>query len=485
MPVHAQRRFVWARSVPIRDDGSVLPISAPIEGEQPSEVLPASRRWLVLGLITVLVLCVLDIAGAWLSRDPEAANLSGTLALAPALTGLGGSRRQTLLTGAVAVLAAVALSLADGVPWATAAVRTGVVLAGAVVAGAVTTVRERHLHQLQERRRAARALQAAMLTRLPAPAHLQLTSRYLPASSGDQVGGDWYDALVDAQGCTVVVIGDVVGHDIHAAAAMGQVRGLLRAYAVEGGQGPAHLLHRLDTAVERLGLEVLASVVVARIEQDLTAPAGGERVLRWSNAGHPPPLLLRESTGAGNDSAADPAARVEELSAEPDPVIGLGMAVQRADHTCTLPPGSTLLLYTDGLIERRERDLTEGLRALKEALSAAAVRTKPIDTAQRPTTPPGAAPQVTVPRGAAVERSSDGAPSARSLDDVIDTVLACVLPAQHQDDVALLAVRAHPLEHPLQHRVPPEKAGSRSAPVPRCPKPLPVATTRPHPGRQP
>ncbi|NAZ74665.1 SpoIIE family protein phosphatase [Kineococcus sp. T13] len=360
-----------------------------------------SRRWVLLGVVAGLVLCLLDLGGGFLV-DRRSANISGTLALSPVLTGLGGSRRQTVAVGALAVAAAGALVLADGVPVVPGVVRTVVVAAAAALAVVAVGVRNAQLATLQDRRQAARTLQAAMLTRLPEPDHLQLTSRYLPASSGDQVGGDWYDALVDADGCTVLVIGDVTGHDIHAAAAMGQLRGLLRSYAVEGGQSPAQVLRRVDAAVERLGLEVLATAVVARVEQDEDERRTGARRLTWSNAGHPAPLLLTPADGGR-------AARTRFLDEHPDLMLGVLPEADRTDRTVPLPPSATLLLYTDGLVERRDQSLTDGLADLGRAAEQAA---------------------------------------AADLDAFVEAVLEARLGGAHQDDVAVLALRAHPEDRP-------------------------------------
>ena len=209
---------------------------------------------------------------------------------------------------------------------------------------------------LDERTATARTLQASMLTSvLPQPDDLQLTARYVPAHADDQVGGDWYDALLLPDGTTMLVIGDVTGHDITAAAGMGQLRIALRALAVDRDDPPAELLRRLESVVDSLGGQaILASCVVARLEQDERDRAAGLRTLRWANAGHPPPLLVD----------ADGTARL--LHAPADLLVGVA-APSRSDHVVQVPPGSTLLLYTDGLVERRDEELDEGLERLRRA----------------------------------------------------------------------------------------------------------------------
>ena len=114
--------------------------------------------------------------------------------------------------------------------------------------------------------------------------------RYVPAAEAARVGGDWYDAFLQRDGAPVVVIGDVVGHDTAAAAAMGQLRGLLRGIAHYSGAGPAEVLRGLDEAIADMHTDTLATAAVARLER------GGRRTvrcrLRWANAGHPPPILV-------------------------------------------------------------------------------------------------------------------------------------------------------------------------------------------------
>ena len=207
---------------------------------------------------------------------------------------------------------------------------------------------------LAERTTAARTLQASMLTTdLPQRGGLELVARYVAAHAGDQVGGDWYDGILLPDGTTLLVIGDVSGHDITAAAEMGQLRIALRALAVDRDDPPAQLLDRLESVVESLrGAAILASCLVARVEQTPQALAAGLRRLRWANAGHPPPVLV----------LADGTARV--LDAEPDLLVGVGSA-HRSDHVIDVPVGATVLLYTDGLVERRDDDLDSGIERLR------------------------------------------------------------------------------------------------------------------------
>ena len=195
----------------------------------------------------------------------------------------------------------------------------------------------------------AETLQRAVLPDLlPKIAGLDLAVRYLPATDGVDIGGDWYDAFPLDGNRVGLVIGDVVGHNIAAASIMGQVRNLLRGYAIEDPR-PADVLRRTNTALARLLPEALATVVYAVLD-----PAAGE--LSYANAGHPPPIL---TTGAGQAEYLDAAAGVM-LGAPGDPVFTTARR-----H---LPPGAGVLFYTDGLIEDRHRDITDGLDALAVAM---------------------------------------------------------------------------------------------------------------------
>ena len=202
-----------------------------------------------------------------------------------------------------------------------------------------------------ESQRLSEALQRSLLTDPPEPNELQIAVRYQPATQETQVGGDWYDAFRTPDGAITLVIGDVAGHDRNAIAAMAQVRNILRGIAQTLDAPPAAVLAGLDRAVVGLGLPTLATAVLCRLDDD---PAGsGQRMLRWSNAGHPPPLLVRDDGSA------------EFLWRDADLLLGLHPDQARRDHEVLLPPGSTLVLYTDGLIERRDASLDEGLDRLR------------------------------------------------------------------------------------------------------------------------
>jgi PAS domain S-box-containing protein len=195
----------------------------------------------------------------------------------------------------------------------------------------------------------AETLQRSLLPgALPQIPGLDLAVRYLPATEGADVGGDWYDAFPLNSGRAGLVIGDVAGHSIASASIMGQVRSLLRGYAIDDPD-PGQVLRRTNTAVAQLLPDVLASVVYAVLD-----PATGD--LTYANAGHPPPLL---TTGTGHAEYLDDTAGTM-LGASPDTSFTTG-------HR-QLPPGARLLCYTDGLIEDRHRDISNGLTVLAETL---------------------------------------------------------------------------------------------------------------------
>lgn len=243
----------------------------------------------------------------------------------------------------------------------------------------------------------AEGLQRSLLTAPVQPEHLQVVVRYQPAAEAAEVGGDWYDAFRQPDGSTVLVIGDVMGHDITAAADMSQVRSLLRGIAYATGATPAGILTTLDAAMQGLGVRTTATAVVARVEQ----PAPGEdgpHVLRWSNAGHPAPVVLR------------PDGTVHLLDAQTnDLLLGMSHAWPRADQELALPPGTTVLLYTDGLVERRDRSVQAGMARLLETVAAL---------------------------------------GDRDLDGLVDGVLERLSRGRHEDDVALVAVRTDRPDHP-------------------------------------
>ncbi|GAA1108818.1 SpoIIE family protein phosphatase [Nocardiopsis metallicus] len=199
----------------------------------------------------------------------------------------------------------------------------------------------------------AETLQRQLLTPLPQVDHLWFAARYQPAQQASEVGGDWYDAFLLADGVTTMVIGDVVGHDLQAAAHMAEVRNMLRALAWDRQEPPSEIMRRLDGVMTHTSDAPMATVVFARIE----GPDGGPWHLHWVNAGHPPPLLVT----AGGEA--------RYLEDGHGPLLGMNSALHLGlewpDAREELPERSTLLFYTDGLVESRDRHLDTGLEELR------------------------------------------------------------------------------------------------------------------------
>jgi len=234
----------------------------------------------------------------------------------------------------------------------------------------------------------ADTLQRSLLPDLPEVPGIEAAAHYVSASSAADVGGDFYDLLPLPDGSIGIAVGDVVGHDVAAAAAMGHLRGVLRACIWDAENAdPGWVLARVDRLVQGLRVASLATMVYARAVRP--AAPGSPWEVHVANAGHPP-LLLREPDGA-----------VQVL----DGVTGLLVGVDATTHRETLMldvlPGTTLIAYTDGLIERPGVDLDVGIRQLCERLAAA---------------PVGAGPR-----------------------ELCDAAVTGAL--DHRDDVALLAVR--------------------------------------------
>ncbi|MDQ2726991.1 MAG: serine/threonine-protein phosphatase [Actinomycetota bacterium] len=163
------------------------------------------------------------------------------------------------------------------------------------------------------------------------------------------MGGDWYDLFALTGGSTGIAIGDVMGHDMQAAASMGQLRSVFRSYAFEGTD-PAEVLDRADRLVQTFGMAQLATAFCAQ----LTRTGEGSWELCYANAGHPPPI------------ARFPNGTVTFLDDARSVLIGAPQEGRRPHAFLTVPVGSTLLLYTDGLIDRRDRTIEDGLTQLAE-----------------------------------------------------------------------------------------------------------------------
>ncbi|KOG21549.1 ATP-binding SpoIIE family protein phosphatase [Streptomyces wedmorensis] len=232
-------------------------------------------------------------------------------------------------------------------------------------------------------------LQRTMLPdSLPQPTGVKLASRYLPAAETARVGGDWYDAIPLPGSRVALVVGDVMGHSMTSAAIMGQLR--TTAQTLAGlDLPPQEVLHHLDEQAQRLGQDRMATCMYAVYD-----PVSHR--ITVANAGHPPPILLHLG------------GRAEVLRVPPGAPIGVG-GVDFEAVELDAPAGATLLLYTDGLVESRLRDVWTGIEQLRERLAATAQLTGP-----------------------------DHSPPLEALcDDVLDMLG----PGDRDDDIALLAAR--------------------------------------------
>ncbi|WP_052423134.1 SpoIIE family protein phosphatase [Nonomuraea candida] len=212
----------------------------------------------------------------------------------------------------------------------------------------------------QRTQQIALALQYSLLAEPPRLPGLRIVARYRASPAAAEVGGDWYDSFVLPDGVPVLVIGDVSGHDLSAAVAMSQLRNMLRALAMDRREPPGEILARLNVAMESLSGDVTATCVYARVEQ-----LGAGHRLRYAVAGHPPPLLVTPEGGG------------RFLTGALSPLLGLPYAGTRVSEVAPLPPGSTVLLYTDGLVERPGEHLDEGLERLRRLAESAA--DEPVD----------------------------------------------------------------------------------------------------------
>ncbi len=223
---------------------------------------------------------------------------------------------------------------------------------------------------------------------LPQPTGVRLASRYLPAAQSARVGGDWYDAIPLPGSRVALVVGDVMGHSTTSAAIMGQLRTTVQTLAGLD-LPPQEVLHHLDEQAQRLGQDRMATCLYAvydPVSHRITA----------ANAGHPPPVLLRLD------------ATTERVDLPPNAPIGVG-GVDFETIEIDAPVGATLVLYTDGLVESRSRDVWTGVEQLREKLTKTARLTRP-----------------------------DAAPP---LEPLCDEILDIVGTGDRDDDIALLAAR--------------------------------------------
>jgi PAS domain S-box-containing protein len=249
----------------------------------------------------------------------------------------------------------------------------------------------------------ALTLQRSLLPHsLPRQAAVQVATRYLPSGSRVPVGGDWFDVIQLSGSRVGLVVGDVAGHGMHAAATMGRLRTAVRTLA-DIDLEPGELLARLDEVVTRIADEEgllpggegadLSATCLYAVYDPVT------RACTLARAGHPPPAVVR------------PGGKAEFLDLPASPLLGLG-GLPFEETEVVLPEDSLLVLYTDGLIESRQRDIDTGLTAMREVLNDVRIQ------------PPLLEP-----------------PAESWLESVCDTVIKALLPDRAEDDAALLIAR--------------------------------------------
>ncbi|WP_240796334.1 SpoIIE family protein phosphatase [Streptomyces sp. RFCAC02] len=223
---------------------------------------------------------------------------------------------------------------------------------------------------------------------LPEPTGVRLASRYLPAAQSARVGGDWYDTIPLPGSRVALVVGDVMGHSTTSAAIMGQLRTTVQTLAGLD-LPPQEVMHHLDEQAQRLGTDRMATCLYAvydPVAHRITA----------ANAGHPPPVLLHQDGST------------EVLELPPNAPIGVG-GVDFETVEIDAPAGATLVLYTDGLVESRARDVWAGVEQLREKLAEISRLTRP--------------------------------DAALPLEPMCDEILDIVGPGDRDDDIAILAAR--------------------------------------------
>ncbi|UUU36425.1 SpoIIE family protein phosphatase [Streptomyces sp. CA-210063] len=337
---------VWRTTVATHHDGSVVrceELEGPLPPVHEESLMPLSRA--LRGAASAL-------AGPETYQGPPD---SGITVAQQKLFQVTGMRSAAIapIRGPRAVLGALTLGLSDRPGTFTDAELS---LLEDIARRAGLALENARLYQRQ--RHIAETMQRHLLPQMPEVPGLRMAARYASASESAQVGGDWYDVFSLADGATAVAIGDVVGHNIDAAAGMAQVRNMLRAYAWALEEPPSSIVERLDQAVVHVTEASMATVIFGRVERN----GDDAWALRWTNAGHPPPLLITHD------------GRSRFLDEEHDHLLGTGLIRPRTDTLTPLPPLSTLVLYTDGLIESPGHTLDRGMARLRQHAAALAHR---------------------------------------------------------------------------------------------------------------
>jgi PAS domain S-box-containing protein len=269
--------------------------------------------------------------------------------------------------------------------------------------GTVQDLTERR--ELEREHRIAETLQQSLLPeRLPQLVGISLAARYVPAGEGSAAGGDWYDVIERSDGGVAFVIGDVAGHGAEAASVMGQVRMAVRAFSLEGHAPSVVVGHVHDLLRSLYEGEQMVTMLYLIVD-----PTTWEATM--VNAGHPPPLLLDAGGGA------------TYLQTPTGLPVGLNWTLPYEESIAQLRPGAALVLYTDGLVDRRDVEVGEGLERLLEAVTDKA---------------------------------------GMDIDHLCGVLLETLVPADASDDVAILAARLDPVQERFSLHIPADPARLRS-----------------------
>jgi anti-sigma regulatory factor (Ser/Thr protein kinase)/GAF domain-containing protein len=319
-----------------------------------------------------------------------------------------------------------------------------------------------HAADYEDQRRAALTFQRALMpAALVGTEGIELAARYYAAVRGVEVGGDWYDTLALPDGSMVLVIGDVEGHDVQATAVMGQVRSAVRAYAQEG-HPPGSVIQRANRFLMEAGSERLVTLLYLQV-----FPA--ERLIIGVSAGHPPAVVQSPEAGA------------RRLQLPPGLPLGIDLASTWSEHTVTLAPGTTLAMFTDGLVEVPGEGVDPGIDriiALLDELgtSGAGPRPGPAPTSASASTSTAASASTSASTSAGASAGPDqrgrNATAVRlpPVSDIADELVRGALRgSEHHDDVALLVARlsaadARPAANQANRRLP---ASPTSCPIAR------------------
>ena len=218
---------------------------------------------------------------------------------------------------------------------------------GDAILGAALEGLRRAAEEVEVERSTAETLQRSLLReRLPEVPGLRLAARYLPGSGEARIGGDWYDVIPLRDGRVTLVIGDVVGRGIEAAARMAHLQSAVRAYALEGLR-PSLILERMNGFVQELESRGTATLLLALVDPD-------DETVRLASAAHPPPLLV-DAEGSAS-FASGPAGNP----------LGASLFPSYDETVMAMPTGSVLVLYTDGMVERPDQPLDQGMGLLEE-----------------------------------------------------------------------------------------------------------------------